>query len=356
MIEIVSLGAIQGFLLAYFWWAKNQTMIAFWTSLAALQLALVALHATPIIHWPPFSWIMFINIDLLYGPILLAWLASSQKKSFVWWPHALMIVAIHAVAAIELMLSAAGMPLSRWLTALHVLAYVLYAIHQHKAIWVPWQRLFLLTLLAMWTLALATANLPPTTTTWIMLSFMPVTIWIFGWGWLFAFKPELMRESTQKYQRQTLPSSTNELLLQELLRAIELGEYRQWQSRSHVANALGISPEQLSCWLSQYVGCSLAELFALVRSLDVAQQLQLGSREPLLILAMDAGFGNKVSFNQAFKKTFGCTPSTFRVWSKTEQELAITRVKTVNILGINAITALFTQHSSSAPLTMEAVS
>lgn len=356
MIEIFSLGAIQGFLLAYFWLAKKQTMIATWTLLAALQLALIALHATPLIHWPPFSWLMFINIDLLYGPILLAWLASSQQKRFVWWPHALIIVAIHAVTTIELLLSAPGMPVSRWLTAVQVLAYAVYAIHQHKAVWVPWQRLFLLTLLAMWTLALAIANLPPTTTTWIMLSFMPVTIWIFSWGWLFAFKPELMRESTQKYQRQSLPTSTNELLLQELQRAIELGEYRQWQHRNHVANALGISPEQLSCWLSQYIGCSLAELFALVRSLDVAQQLQLGSRDPLLSLAMDAGFGNKVSFNQAFRKTFDCTPSTLRSWSKKEQSIAITQVKRVNILGINAIVDHFLQTSYPAPLTREVAS
>lgn len=61
-----------------------------------------------------------------------------------------------------------------------------------------------------------------------------------------------------------------------------------------------------------------------LRSEAVAEKIEAGCADDLLGLALDAGFGSKASFNRAFAKRFGMTPSAYRANVASDAAGAIT--------------------------------
>jgi AraC-like DNA-binding protein len=81
---------------------------------------------------------------------------------------------------------------------------------------------------------------------------------------------------------------------------------------SALARKLGTNTSYLSRALNEGLGLGFADLVGGIRAEAVAQRIAAGAREDLLELALDAGFGSKASFNRAFARRFGCSPSAFR--------------------------------------------
>lgn len=77
-----------------------------------------------------------------------------------------------------------------------------------------------------------------------------------------------------------------------------------------LARKLGTNNAHLSRALAGAGG--FAAVLNTLRSEAVAQWIKEERDDDLLTLAMDAGFGSKASFNRAFAKRFGVTPSAYR--------------------------------------------
>lgn len=79
-----------------------------------------------------------------------------------------------------------------------------------------------------------------------------------------------------------------------------------------LAAKLGTNTSYLSRGLNDGLGLGFADLVGGIRAEAVAQRIAAGASDDLLDLALDAGFGSKASFNRAFARRFGCSPSAFR--------------------------------------------
>jgi AraC-like DNA-binding protein len=79
-----------------------------------------------------------------------------------------------------------------------------------------------------------------------------------------------------------------------------------------LAQIVGVTPNQLSFVLNRYLGKSF---FDFVNSVRIDHALRLLVEEPdrqILDIAISIGFNSKSTFNLAFKKITGTTPSAYR--------------------------------------------
>jgi len=116
-------------------------------------------------------------------------------------------------------------------------------------------------------------------------------------------KSSLKSKQAQEYLRQLLEKmETDELFLNEDLKLTDL------------ATEMGISTHHLSQVLNEYLQRNFADFINSYR-VKKAQELLANpgyNQHTILSIAYDAGFKNKASFNAAFKKHSGQTPSQFR--------------------------------------------
>lgn len=91
---------------------------------------------------------------------------------------------------------------------------------------------------------------------------------------------------------------------------------------SGLARRLGTNTSYLSRALNEGLDTGFAELLSTLRAEGVAARLDAGDGGDLLALALDEGFGSKASFNRAFAKRFGMSPSAYRASRRKESALA----------------------------------
>jgi AraC-like DNA-binding protein len=84
-------------------------------------------------------------------------------------------------------------------------------------------------------------------------------------------------------------------------------------SLDDLAGRLSLSPNQLSQVINEQFGKNFWDLVNEYRIREVEAQFQRGMhrKQTLLAIALDAGFNSKASFNRAFKKFTGQTPSEY---------------------------------------------
>lgn len=75
-----------------------------------------------------------------------------------------------------------------------------------------------------------------------------------------------------------------------------------------LAARLGTNTGYLSRAINEGLGVNFSTFVNDLRCEAVAERLTAGAAEPLLTLALDAGFSSKASFNRAFRARFGRTP------------------------------------------------
>ncbi|OSQ30586.1 helix-turn-helix domain-containing protein [Thalassospira sp. MCCC 1A03138] len=79
-----------------------------------------------------------------------------------------------------------------------------------------------------------------------------------------------------------------------------------------VANAVGVTPNQLSYVLNQHLGKSFFDFVNEVRTNEASRLLIEEPDRTILDIAISVGFNSKSTFNLAFKKITGKTPSAYR--------------------------------------------
>ncbi|GAA0540276.1 AraC-like DNA-binding protein [Rhizomicrobium palustre] len=87
-----------------------------------------------------------------------------------------------------------------------------------------------------------------------------------------------------------------------------------------LARRLATNTTSLSRGLNAAEG-GFTAILARLRAEAVAARIRGGDDRDLLVLALEAGFGSKASFNRAFKARFGVTPSEYRVANGTSAPL-----------------------------------
>jgi len=91
-------------------------------------------------------------------------------------------------------------------------------------------------------------------------------------------------------------------------------------SLGSLARLLGTNSTHLSRAINEGLGMNFSTFIATLRCEEVAAALRAGSRNDLLGLALDSGFGSKASFNRAFQTVFGLSPSAYRVRHGSDQQ------------------------------------
>ncbi|SOC28061.1 AraC family transcriptional regulator [Thalassospira xiamenensis] len=79
-----------------------------------------------------------------------------------------------------------------------------------------------------------------------------------------------------------------------------------------LANAVGVTPNQLSYVLNQHLGKSFFDFVNEVRTNEASRLLIEEPDRTILDIAISVGFNSKSTFNLAFKKINGKTPSAYR--------------------------------------------
>src|SRR5205085_8521586 len=119
-----------------------------------------------------------------------------------------------------------------------------------------------------------------------------------------------------RYERAGLGDAESARLERELLAVMQTE--RPWTNSdltlSDLAARLSTTPHKLSEILNSRIGQSFYDFVNGYRVRDVQRRIQAGEARTrkMLALAMDAGFASKSTFNDAFKKHTGQTPSDFR--------------------------------------------
>jgi AraC-like DNA-binding protein len=87
-----------------------------------------------------------------------------------------------------------------------------------------------------------------------------------------------------------------------------------------LAVRIGVTPNQLSHTLNNVLGQSFFEYVNSVRVHKAARLLCSEPERTILDIATEVGFNSKSTFNLAFKRVTGMTPSTYRVHNSSDRE------------------------------------
>ncbi len=141
-------------------------------------------------------------------------------------------------------------------------------------------------------------------------------VWEFASSDLVAPPASEPEPEPARYERSGLSDWEAASLRKKLLALMETG--RPWRDSeltlADLAAQLSTTPHKLSEVLNAHLGQTFYDFVNGYRVREVQQRLaaQGGKAPKLLVLAMDAGFASKSTFNEVFKKHTGQTPSAYR--------------------------------------------
>ncbi|RNC86099.1 MAG: AraC family transcriptional regulator [Balneola sp.] len=144
---------------------------------------------------------------------------------------------------------------------------------------------------------------------------MSVFIYVTGYlGYSYGSKKETS-VSTPKYQHSSLGSVEKKKISQKLIEV--MGSNKLFLQKDLTLQRLAISIDMQKHHVSEVLNDELGEKFSDFVNryrIEEAKKLLLEKHEVLTIhgIALESGFSNKTSFNKAFRRFVGCTPSEFR--------------------------------------------
>lgn len=159
---------------------------------------------------------------------------------------------------------------------------------------------------------------------WIDADFIAntfLTIILFAMAFIFIQHPAFLREAVSvvnlpKYRTSPLDEDKKNTYHQRLLALMEQEKaYRDSELRlEDVAAKLEVSPYYLSQILSEKQGQNFYEFINVYRVKEAQELIESprNDHKTLLALGLEAGFNSKTSFNRAFKKYAGMTPSEYK--------------------------------------------
>ncbi len=144
---------------------------------------------------------------------------------------------------------------------------------------------------------------------------------IYALGFMTLRRPEIFSgaltlKAAPKYEKSALTSARAETYLAKL-RQIMAAEKLYAQSElklADLAEKLDLSPHHLSQIINEKLGQNFFDFINHYRITAAQQWLEDPAKQnyTILSIALEVGFNNKASFNSAFKKHTGMTPSQFR--------------------------------------------
>ncbi|MBO6523597.1 MAG: AraC family transcriptional regulator [Balneolaceae bacterium] len=148
-----------------------------------------------------------------------------------------------------------------------------------------------------------------------------MTVFIYTIGYL-GYRNELEKEkklASQKYQNSTLSSGEMKSISSDLLKKMNIEKLylNRDLNLEKLAESVNTSKHNLSQVLNKEIGKKFSDFINEFR-IEEAKNLILDKSEELSIsgIAREAGFNNKTSFNTAFKKFTGVTPTRFKESTK----------------------------------------
>jgi AraC-like DNA-binding protein len=130
------------------------------------------------------------------------------------------------------------------------------------------------------------------------------------------FSGMLALKKAPKYEKSALTPARAETYLAKLLHIMEAEKLftNSELKLSDLAGKLDISPHHLSQIINEKLGQNFFEFINQYRIEEAKKYLRDAEKQnyTILSIALEAGFNNKASFNTAFKKHTGLTPSQFR--------------------------------------------
>lgn len=152
--------------------------------------------------------------------------------------------------------------------------------------------------------------------------FWALTLFVYGLGYLGLTRTSIFREPQLETLKQSLqpkyrksglgPDEVAALHRELILFMDEKRPYLDGElSLQALADALGFSANQLSQVINEGEQCSFRDFVNARRVREACRRLDADPSTPLLELAMDCGFNSKSSFNRAFRKFTGKTPSAY---------------------------------------------
>ncbi len=155
--------------------------------------------------------------------------------------------------------------------------------------------------------------------TYDYLYMLPTLIFVYGLAYRAIKYPNsiiILQEETQvpKYAKSSLSEETVRKITNELNAKLQEDKiYRKSDLRlQDLANELATSGHHLSQVINESLGQNFFDLINSYRVMEAKELIAKGEYESLLEVAYEVGFNSKNSFNNAFKRSEGITPSQFK--------------------------------------------
>jgi AraC-like DNA-binding protein len=130
------------------------------------------------------------------------------------------------------------------------------------------------------------------------------------------FSGALAIKNSPKYEKSTLTPARAEIYLNKLLQLMETEKLftNSDLKLQDLADKLSLSPHHLSQIINERRGQNFFDFLNQYRIAEAKKYLTAPEKQnyTILSIALEVGFNNKASFNTAFKKYTGMTPSQFR--------------------------------------------
>ncbi len=125
---------------------------------------------------------------------------------------------------------------------------------------------------------------------------------------------QIVPEPTEKYQKSSLPNNVSQLYVEKIQSLIE--DQKLYLNRElrlkDLAEEMDVSTHHLSQAINENLNRNFFDLINQYRVEAAKNEITKNLEKPILQVAFEVGFNNKVSFNNAFKKYVGMTPSRYR--------------------------------------------
>lgn len=124
----------------------------------------------------------------------------------------------------------------------------------------------------------------------------------------------VLPERSDKYEKSSLATSASTEYAEKLKALIETRKlYLQSElGLKDLASEMGVSTHHLSQSINEILNLNFYELINRYRVEEAKNKIKEETDKSLLQVAFEVGFNNKASFNNAFKKHVGMTPSKYR--------------------------------------------
>lgn len=133
---------------------------------------------------------------------------------------------------------------------------------------------------------------------------------------------EVMMDQTSPGRRPVVNDDQTALICKKLAKVVSDGQtlFDPLLTMPKLAARIGVTPNQLSHALNHALGQSFFEYVNTVRVHKAGQLLCSEPDRTILDIATEVGFNSKSTFNLAFKRVTGMTPSTYRMQNSSDRD------------------------------------